>query len=195
MSSLTSTTSSAIALSEIFFGTAIVICVLILLLAVHDVMSRSDSRNTNTAAALRAIWVPLIVTFCAWLVFEAARYCVVTGPPNTERLQLTALWSPRKEAEHAKEDDVVNGLDRHDQRQISRFVEGGAQDDAGFGRKEELVDVGVARVHGAEDHARDEDSRNRTASLNELRLQEDTKEQLLNDRHKEDHHDAQLNEL
>ena len=71
VSSLTSTTSS-IALSEIIVGTAITICVLVFLLAVYDVMS--DSRNTNTTAALRAFCMPLIVTFCAWVIFEAARY-------------------------------------------------------------------------------------------------------------------------
>jgi hypothetical protein len=60
--------------------------------------------------------------------------------------------------------------------QISRFVESDAQDDAGSRRKEELVDVGVARVLGAEDHARDDDSRNRTASLNEPWLEGGTKE-------------------
>jgi hypothetical protein len=73
VSSLTSTTSS-VALSEILVVTAISICVLIFLLALHEVTSRSDARNANTMAALRAIWVPLIVTFCAWFVFEAVRY-------------------------------------------------------------------------------------------------------------------------
>jgi Ca2+/Na+ antiporter len=72
VSSLTSTTSS-VALSEILIVTAIAICVLIFLLALHEVMPR-DARNANTMAALRAIWVPLIVTFCAWFVFEAVRY-------------------------------------------------------------------------------------------------------------------------
>ena len=72
LSSLSSSTSSAIALSEIFIGTIITICVLLFLLAVYDVMLKSDSRNTNTTAALRAICMPLIVTFCAWLMFEAA---------------------------------------------------------------------------------------------------------------------------
>jgi hypothetical protein len=74
VSSLTSSSSSTIALSEIFLGAAIAICVLIFVLASYDVMSRGDSRNGNTTATLRAIFLPLIVTFCAWLVFEAARY-------------------------------------------------------------------------------------------------------------------------
>jgi hypothetical protein len=73
VSSLTSTTSS-VALSEVLVVTAIAICVLIFLLALNDVTSRGDSRNANTTAALRALWVPLIVIFCAWFVFEAARY-------------------------------------------------------------------------------------------------------------------------
>lgn len=72
VSNLSSSTSSAIALSEIFVGSIITICVLIFLLALYDVMSKGDSRNTNTTAALRAICAPLIVTFCAWFIFEAA---------------------------------------------------------------------------------------------------------------------------
>ena len=122
-----------------------------------------------------AISLPLVVTFCAFFVFNIAYV-----PLRSERLQLVALLRHDvRKPRHAKEDDVVNGLHCHDQCQISRFVEGDAQDDAGCGRKEELVGVGVARVHGAEDHARDKDARGRTASLNELRLQEDTKEQFL----------------
>jgi hypothetical protein len=73
MSSLTATTSS-VALSEILVATAIAICVLVFLLALHEVTSRGESRNANTMAALRAIWVPLIVTFCAWFMFEAVHY-------------------------------------------------------------------------------------------------------------------------
>ena len=72
VSSLTSTISSAFALSQIFVGTTIATCVLILVLAFYDVASRDNSRNGNTTAALRAICVPLIVTFCAWLTFETA---------------------------------------------------------------------------------------------------------------------------
>jgi len=74
VSSLTSSTSSALALSEILVGTAITISVLLFVLSAYDVMSRSGARSANTAAALRAICIPLIVTFCAWFVFEAARY-------------------------------------------------------------------------------------------------------------------------
>ena len=72
MSSLTPTTS--IALTGILLGTAIAIGVLIFVLALHGITSRSDSRNANTTAALRAIWMPLVVTFFAWFLFEAARY-------------------------------------------------------------------------------------------------------------------------
>jgi hypothetical protein len=74
LSNLSSSTSSAIALSEIFLGTIITICVLLFLLALYDVMSKGDSPDTNATAALRAICVPLVVTFCAWLVFEAAAH-------------------------------------------------------------------------------------------------------------------------
>jgi len=70
VSSLTSTTS-AITLSAIFVGTAIAIGVLVFSLAVYYVMSQDDPRDANTTAALRTIWMPLIVTFCAWLAFEA----------------------------------------------------------------------------------------------------------------------------
>ncbi len=73
VSSLTSTTSS-VALSEILVVTAIAICVLIFVLALHEVAARGDVRNANTLAALRAIWAPLLVTFCAWFMFEAVRY-------------------------------------------------------------------------------------------------------------------------
>jgi len=79
VSSLTSTTLSAFALSEVSVGSAIAISVLILVLAFYDVASRGNSRNGNTTArngnataALRAICVPLIVTFCAWFMFTAA---------------------------------------------------------------------------------------------------------------------------
>ena len=74
VSSFTASTSSAIALTEILVGTAITISVLLFLLSLYDVMSRRGSRNANTEAALRAICVPLVVTFCAWFVFEVARY-------------------------------------------------------------------------------------------------------------------------
>ena len=79
VSSLTSTTSSAFALSEILIGSAIAISVLVLVLSFYDVESRGNSRNGNTTArkgnttaALRAICLPLIMTFCAWFTFTAA---------------------------------------------------------------------------------------------------------------------------
>jgi hypothetical protein len=80
MSSLTSSTSSAVALSEILVSAAIAISTLIFVLVIYEVMSRGGFRDTNTTAALRAIWMPLVVTFCAWLAFEVARR-VVTGSP------------------------------------------------------------------------------------------------------------------
>jgi ABC-type nickel/cobalt efflux system permease component RcnA len=73
MSDLSSTTSSAIALGEIITGAAIVSCALVVLLVLNYLMSGRDSWNANTAAALRAISLPLIVTFCAFIVFQAAQ--------------------------------------------------------------------------------------------------------------------------
>jgi len=75
-SSLAPTTSSAFAMGDILVGSTIAIFVLILVLAFYDVASRgkwngnTTAGNGNTTAALRAICVPLIVTFCAWLTFE-----------------------------------------------------------------------------------------------------------------------------
>ena len=74
VSSLTSTTSSAITISEISVGAAIAICVLIFSLAAYYVISQDDSRNANTSAALQVIWMPLIATFCAWLAFEVTLF-------------------------------------------------------------------------------------------------------------------------
>jgi hypothetical protein len=72
--SFTSMTSSAIALSDIVTGAVIASGALLLMLVLYSVMSQYDSWNANRAAAVRAICVPLIVTFCAFIVFEAARY-------------------------------------------------------------------------------------------------------------------------
>jgi len=93
-SDLSSTTSSAIALSVIITCSIIAIGVLIFLLALADVMSKSDSHTAATrrlqmvaalipewrdsssaqrTAALQVIYVPLIVTFCAFVVFAVAR--------------------------------------------------------------------------------------------------------------------------
>jgi hypothetical protein len=44
------------------------------MLVLYFVMSQYGSWNADKAAAVRAICVPLIVTFCAFIVFEAARY-------------------------------------------------------------------------------------------------------------------------
>jgi hypothetical protein len=97
MNSLTSTTSSAITLSNIITGAAIAMGVLVLVLLLNQLMSWwrdswnpntaetrrlrmvaafipawRDSWNANTAAALRAIFLPLIVTFCAFVTFKVA---------------------------------------------------------------------------------------------------------------------------
>jgi hypothetical protein len=74
MSSLTSTTSSAFTLSNIFTGAAIAIGALIFLLASEEMMSKRDSWNANTAALLRLIYVPLVVTFCAFIAFKTAQF-------------------------------------------------------------------------------------------------------------------------
>jgi hypothetical protein len=73
MSSLTSTTSSAITLSNILTGAAIAIGALLFLLALYVVMSERDSWNANTAAALWVIYLPLVVTFCAFIAFNTAQ--------------------------------------------------------------------------------------------------------------------------
>jgi hypothetical protein len=98
MSSLTSTTTSAITLTNILTGAAIAIAALIFLLALKDVMSKSDSWNANTAAtrrlqmvsaliprwrdsfnantgaALMIMSIGLIVTFCAFFAFTTAQF-------------------------------------------------------------------------------------------------------------------------
>jgi hypothetical protein len=72
VSGLTSTTSSTIVLSDILTGAVIALGALFFLLVLNYLMSAHDSWNANTAAALRAISVPLFVTFCAFVVFNAA---------------------------------------------------------------------------------------------------------------------------
>jgi hypothetical protein len=69
--SLASTTS-AVALSDILTGAVIALGGLIFLLVLNEIMRRSDSWNAKKAAVLQAFLLPLIVTFCAWLVFHAA---------------------------------------------------------------------------------------------------------------------------
>ena len=71
-SSLASTTS-AIALSDILTGAVIALGGLIFLLVLNELMRHSDSWNAKKAAVLQAFILPLIVTFCAWIVFNAAR--------------------------------------------------------------------------------------------------------------------------
>jgi len=72
LGALTSTSSST-GLSNIFIGAAIVIGALIFLLILSEVASSRESWNADTAAALRAICIPLIVTFCAFVVFTATQ--------------------------------------------------------------------------------------------------------------------------
>jgi hypothetical protein len=74
LSSLTSTTSPVISLSHILTGAAIAIGALTFLLALDVVMSERDSWNANTAALLRVIYVPLVVTFCALIAFKTAQF-------------------------------------------------------------------------------------------------------------------------
>ena len=71
-SSVASTTS-AIALSDILTGAVIALGGLIFLLVLNQLKRHSDSWNAKKAAFLQALLLPLIVTFCAWIVFNAAR--------------------------------------------------------------------------------------------------------------------------
>jgi TRAP-type C4-dicarboxylate transport system permease small subunit len=48
---------------------AITIGLLIFLLAWTDVMSKGDHSSARKVAALRAVYTPLIVSFCVFLVF------------------------------------------------------------------------------------------------------------------------------
>jgi len=74
MSSLTLTTSSAVALTNIVTGAAIAIGALTFLLALNAVMSEHDSWNARTAGVLRVILLPLAVTFCAFIAFKTAQF-------------------------------------------------------------------------------------------------------------------------
>jgi hypothetical protein len=74
MSSLTSTTSSAITLTNIVTGAAIAIGALMFLLALDMVMSERDSWNARTAGIVRVILLPLIMTFCAFVAFKTAQF-------------------------------------------------------------------------------------------------------------------------
>jgi hypothetical protein len=68
--SLASTTS-AIAFSDILAGAVIALGGLLFLLFLYELMRHRDSWNAQQAAVLQAIVLPLIVTFGAWLVFQA----------------------------------------------------------------------------------------------------------------------------
>lgn len=70
MSSLTSTTSSAIGLSQVLTCAVIASGALIFLLILNEVWC--DSLR-NKAGVLRAIYAPLIVTFCACVFFIIAQ--------------------------------------------------------------------------------------------------------------------------
>jgi hypothetical protein len=94
MNSLTATTSSAISLNQVLTCAVIATGVLIFLLSLNELYSNSwnahtaatrrlqmvsafipewrGSFNANRTAALRVICVPLIVTFCAFVVFKMA---------------------------------------------------------------------------------------------------------------------------
>jgi hypothetical protein len=65
-------TTSGIALSDILTGAAIALGGLIFLLVLNLLMRHSDAWNAKKAAVLQAFILPLSVTFCAWLVFNAA---------------------------------------------------------------------------------------------------------------------------
>jgi len=69
--SLTSTTSSAIAQSDIVAGAVIASSALILVLVLYSVMSHYDSWSKSKTVAVSTICVPLFVTFCAFIVFKA----------------------------------------------------------------------------------------------------------------------------
>jgi hypothetical protein len=72
-SSLTSTTVSALTAGPIFADAAIAIGTLSLLLALNALASTRNSWNPYTAAALRTFYLPLLVTFCAFVVVSTAR--------------------------------------------------------------------------------------------------------------------------
>lgn len=69
---MTSTTSG-IALTDIIKGAVIASGALVVLLVLHYLMSEYDSWNANIMAALRTMSVPLMVMFCAFIVFTALR--------------------------------------------------------------------------------------------------------------------------
>jgi hypothetical protein len=72
--SLSPTIWSAVALSDILTGAAIALGGLIFLLALRELASTRDSWNEKKAAVLQAFILPLIVTFCALVVFATARF-------------------------------------------------------------------------------------------------------------------------
>jgi hypothetical protein len=71
--SLSSTTSSAITAGPIFAGAAIAIGTLSFLLALSALASTRNSWNPHTAAALRTFYLPLLVTFCAFVAVATAQ--------------------------------------------------------------------------------------------------------------------------
>jgi hypothetical protein len=69
-SSLASTTSG-IAFSDIITGALIALGGFVFLLFLNVLIRHRDSWNAQKAAVLQAFLLPLIATFCAWLVFQA----------------------------------------------------------------------------------------------------------------------------
>jgi len=67
-----SSTTSGIAQTVILRGALFANGALVVLLVLHYLMSEHDSWNANIMAALRTVSVPLLVIFCAFLVYIAA---------------------------------------------------------------------------------------------------------------------------
>jgi hypothetical protein len=72
-SSLTPTTMSLFTAGSIFVGAAIAIGTVSFLLALNALASTRDSWNPRTAMALRAIYLPLLVTFFVFVVVATAQ--------------------------------------------------------------------------------------------------------------------------
>lgn len=72
-SGLTSTTISAFTAGSIFVGAAIAIGTVSFLLALSALASTRDSWNPRTAVALRAFYLPLLITFFAFVAVATAQ--------------------------------------------------------------------------------------------------------------------------
>jgi hypothetical protein len=64
-------TTSGIAQADILRGALFANGALVVLLVLHYLLSEHDSWNASIMGALRAVAVPLVVTFCAFIVFTA----------------------------------------------------------------------------------------------------------------------------